>query len=116
MQEEVRWLRASLGTLLRVGWRDDGLNWNGPFPLNVDNVQIQGISGNPVLIQSGSDFGTQGNFELLVPRLQGGLAHFWREDGIDARTLFPVHTEHPEIYKRTAKNVIEVIEGRRYPI
>jgi len=28
----------------------------------------------------------------------------------------PVHTEHPEIYKRTARNVTEVIEGRSYPI
>ena len=28
---------------------------------------------------------------------------------IDPRTLYPVHTEHPEIYKRTAKNIIEVI-------
>jgi hypothetical protein len=30
--------------------------------------------------------------------------------------LYPVHTEHPEIYKRTVKNVIEIIEGRSYPI
>ena len=37
-------------------------------------------------------------------------------DDINARTLYPVHTEHPEIYKRTAKNVTEVIEGRSYPI
>ena len=35
---------------------------------------------------------------------------------INARTTYPVHTEHPEIYKRTAKNVIEVIEGRSYRI
>ncbi len=33
---------------------------------------------------------------------------------IDARTLYPVHTEHSEIYKRTVKNVIEVVEGRPY--
>jgi ribonuclease J len=35
---------------------------------------------------------------------------------INARTLYPVHTEHPEIYKRTAENVIEVIEGRSYSL
>ena len=37
-------------------------------------------------------------------------------DEINARTLYPVHTEHPEIYKRTAKNVTEVIEGGSYRI
>lgn len=37
-------------------------------------------------------------------------------DEINARTLYHVHTEHPEIYKRTAKNVIEVIEGRPYSL
>jgi ribonuclease J len=35
-------------------------------------------------------------------------------DEINARTLYPIHTDHPEIYKRTVKNVIEVIEGRPY--
>src|SRR5918996_6458 len=33
---------------------------------------------------------------------------------IDARTLYPIHTEYPEIYKRTAKNIIEAVEGRSY--
>ena len=37
-------------------------------------------------------------------------------DEINARTLYPVHTEHAEIYKKTAKNVTEVIEGRSYPV
>jgi ribonuclease J len=37
-------------------------------------------------------------------------------DQINARSLYPVHTEHPEVYKRTAKNVTEVIEGRSYRI
>ena len=37
-------------------------------------------------------------------------------DEINARTLYPVHTEYPEIYKRNAKNVIDVIEGRRYSL
>ena len=37
-------------------------------------------------------------------------------DEINARTLYPVHTEHPEIYKRSCKNIIEVIEGRSYSL
>jgi ribonuclease J len=40
------------------------------------------------------------------------LSHIVNE--INARTLYPVHTEHSEIYKKTFKNVIEVIEGRSY--
>jgi ribonuclease J len=35
---------------------------------------------------------------------------------INARTLYPVHTRHPGLYKRTIKNVIEVSEGRMYPL
>jgi len=35
---------------------------------------------------------------------------------INARTLYPVHTEHPEIHKRTVKNVTEAIEGRTYSL
>jgi ribonuclease J len=37
-------------------------------------------------------------------------------DEINARTLYPVHTEHPEIYKRSIKNVAEVIEGIPYSL
>lgn len=35
---------------------------------------------------------------------------------INARSVYPVHTEHPEMYKSTVGNVVEVIEGRAYPI
>jgi ribonuclease J len=35
---------------------------------------------------------------------------------INARTLYPVHTERPEIYKRTAKNIIEIVESTQYPL
>ncbi|MEU9305075.1 galactose oxidase early set domain-containing protein [Streptomyces sp. NPDC048269] len=37
-----------------------------------------GCSGNPVLIQG--KFGGQGNFELVTPRAEGGLAHFIRNN------------------------------------
>ena len=36
------------------------------------------FSGNPSLIQS--NFGLKGNFELVVPLSNGGLAHYWRNN------------------------------------
>jgi hypothetical protein len=33
---------------------------------------------------------------------------------INSRTLYPAHTEHPDIYRRTVKNIMEVVEGRQY--
>lgn len=35
---------------------------------------------------------------------------------INAHALYPVHTEHPGIYRKTIKNVIEVSEGRTYSL
>jgi hypothetical protein len=37
-----------------------------------------GVSGTPALIQS--SFGKRGNFEVVVPRQAGGLAHYWRDN------------------------------------
>jgi hypothetical protein len=44
---------------------------------------LAGVAGNPSLIQG--KFGTQGNFELVVPLDDGGLAHYWRNN--DAANL-----------------------------
>ena len=35
---------------------------------------------------------------------------------IDAKSLFPVHTEYPEIYKKISKNVTMIEEGVKYTI
>jgi len=35
---------------------------------------------------------------------------------INARHLYPVHSTHPELYKRTHRNVVDVIEGRTYSL
>lgn len=35
---------------------------------------------------------------------------------INACCLYPVHTTHPEIYKKRFKNVVDVIEGRTYSL
>ena len=51
--------------------------WNGPFPVVADGQPVTGVTADPALIQS--SFGSQGNFEMLVP--QGGrLVHYWRDN------------------------------------
>jgi len=35
---------------------------------------------------------------------------------IDAKTLYPVHTEHPNLYKKVSKNLVNVIEGKKYDL
>jgi hypothetical protein len=35
---------------------------------------------------------------------------------IGAKTLYPIHTEHPEAYKSVSKNTILVEEGRKYSL
>jgi hypothetical protein len=59
-------------------WRGSapGFAWSGPDSLPI--TPPQGVTGNPVLIQS--RFGEQGNFELVSPVLGGGLAHNWRDN------------------------------------
>jgi hypothetical protein len=71
---------ARVGDQLSFFWRDSGPGfiWNGPYPLVADDNLVTGAAGNPVLIQS--RFGSQGNFELVVPLAGGGLAHFWRDN------------------------------------
>lgn len=50
--------------------RRDHLIWTAPFGINTPYKPI----GNPALIQS--TFGKKVNFELVVPVVSGGLAHF----------------------------------------
>lgn len=35
---------------------------------------------------------------------------------IDAKMLFPVHTEHPDAYKKVSENTMIIEEGRKYNI
>jgi hypothetical protein len=47
-------------------WFESGTTqWHGPFPLTADGQPVTGVTGDPVFIQT--DWGSQGNFELLVP-------------------------------------------------
>jgi hypothetical protein len=64
---------ARVGDRLVAFWHpDNGRVWR---PAGAPQVSA---SGNPVLIQS--RFGRYGNFELVVPRREGGVAHFWRDN------------------------------------
>jgi hypothetical protein len=47
-------------------------DWHGPWLIG------NGATGNPVLFQS--RFGSQGNFELTVPSLGGGVDYYWRDN------------------------------------
>ena len=61
-------------------WRYSGppIRWNGSIPIVADGVPIEGVTGNPALIQSRC--GNKGNFELVTPVASGGLAHYWRNN------------------------------------
>ena len=73
--------KGNLEVVARVGnrlvhyWRMDSspFRWFGPR-----TIVRTGVTGNPALIQS--NFGKKGNFELVVPRSGGGLAHYWRNN------------------------------------
>jgi Astacin (Peptidase family M12A) len=67
---------ARQGNQLVFYWRmgRPPYTWSGPFPI----PGTTGVSGVPALIQS--THGVQGNFELVVPMADGGMAHFWRDN------------------------------------
>jgi hypothetical protein len=69
---------SGAGDFLDAYFFDSGKRqWNGPFTVTVNNVPISGVTGDPALVQS--NFGQQGNFELLVP--QGNqLVHYFRNN------------------------------------
>ncbi len=59
------------GRLVHLYRAQDGL-WR------TSTVFAEGVTGNPVLVQSG--FGRVGNFEVVVPSATGGLVHLWRNN------------------------------------
>ncbi|WP_432207284.1 galactose oxidase-like domain-containing protein [Burkholderia pyrrocinia] len=64
-----------------VAWVDDRLeSWccEGRAWRKLGNIAGGGIAGVPALRQS--NYGTKGNFEVLVPIAGGGIAHYWREN------------------------------------
>ena len=59
--------------------RDDvpPYTWHGP--LSAQSFSSRRFAGNPVLIESRYGLG---NFELIVPLADGGIAHYFRDNGV----------------------------------
>jgi len=60
-------------------WRDSGSSsdWHGPNKISKDSL-VPLFSGSPAMIQSRS--GLRGNFEVVVPRAEGGFSYYWRDN------------------------------------
>jgi hypothetical protein len=60
-------------------WRDSGpsSDWHGPNRISKDSL-VPLFSGNPVMIQSRS--GQRGDFDVVVPRAEGGFSYYWRDN------------------------------------
>ncbi len=78
---------ARAGDQLMSLWREGppGFTWHGPYPIVVEGAggpcsrrPVSGVTGDPALIQS--RYGAQGNFEVIVPLLSGGIAHYFRDN------------------------------------
>jgi hypothetical protein len=77
---------ARVGNELVYYYRDDiAFAWHGP------SLITTGVTGVPSFVQAHpGTFGTKGNYELVVPLENGGLAHFYRNN--DDPNLPWVHT------------------------
>lgn len=71
---------ARVGNDLFHSWRN---NSGGLKTWTCTGRFAQNVQGNPSLIQS--NHGGKGNFELVVPRAGGGLAHYWRNNDASAK-------------------------------
>lgn len=63
---------ARSGDFLFTFYRDS--EWHGPFELPL----VEAVKGRPSFIQS--NFGSMGNFEMVTPLANGGLAHYFRDN------------------------------------
>lgn len=62
-----------------MGGRSSGvLVLRGRAWRKICNIADGGVGGAPALLQS--NYGTKGNFEVLVPLATGGIAHYWRNN------------------------------------
>jgi hypothetical protein len=60
-------------------WRDSGpgYDWHGPIKISRDAL-VPLFSGNPAMVWSKS--GQRGNFDVVVPRAEGGFSYYWRDN------------------------------------
>jgi hypothetical protein len=81
------------------------LQWNGPFPIKVDGKLIQGVTGNPALIQITTVADKVGDFVLAVP--QGDHISCYFHDNDSPGNLWhkgyelPSLSTSPEVIKST---------------
>jgi len=69
--EVVARMGTGLAQFIRLN-DDPPYVWSGP------RFFAEGVAGNPAVIQG--SFGTRGNYELVVPRVGGGFAHYFRNN------------------------------------
>lgn len=70
---------ARINDKLAHFYQDNTQTWKtGMNPVKVRGGILSGVSGTPGFIQS--DFGRQGNFEVVVPQAGGGMAHYLRNN------------------------------------
>src|SRR5262249_17343861 len=70
-------LSPTLGEDRLVFFFRDSSGWHGPQDVIADGEPMTGGTGTPAMIQS--NFGTKGNFEMVVP-LGNRLAHYFRDN------------------------------------
>jgi len=60
-------------------WKESGpeFGWKGPVYINTKSL-IPEFSGSPTMVRS--TLGTRGNFEVVIPRAEGGFSHYWRDN------------------------------------
>lgn len=80
--QNVSLIQSSVGYLELVASADNHLAhyWRSALGWGNPTVFGAGVAdrGNPAFVQSRS--GRTGNFEVVVPRRDGGLAHYWRDN------------------------------------
>jgi hypothetical protein len=60
-------------------WRDSGpsFDWHGPINIS-EPSRLPVFSGNPAMIWN--NLGHRGNYDVIVPRANGGFSHYWRDN------------------------------------
>ena len=78
---------ARQGDHLVYFWREDysPFAWHGPF--NIPNSTES--TGNPSFVQSNFGDIRHGNYELVVPRVDGGFNFFWKDSNLKLTTIRP---------------------------
>ena len=89
---------------------------------------VNEVGGNKILLEDkdtkvfldfGMSFGQRGAYfdEFMSPRLATGIKDLLDiAKGIDARMLFPIHTDHPDAYKKITDRITIVEKAKKYEL